>query len=63
MLGSKIDKNLIEIEAHIKHRFFYRIFWFLEASGVTFGGHFGVILVCFLAAQPRRGQNRENHEQ
>ena len=62
ILGSKIVQHFVEIEAQIEHYFFYR--HFLASGGLRghFWGSFWIILVCFWAAQPRRGQNRENHE-
>ena len=38
------------------------IFGPLEDFWDSFGVDFGVIFGCFLAARPRSGQNRENHE-
>ena len=38
------------------------IFGPLEAFWDSFGVDVGVIFGCFFAAQPRSGQNRENHE-
>ena len=57
-LARKIVKKAIEKRGPV----LYSIFVPLEAFWDSFGVDFGVIFRCFVAAQPRSGQNHEKHE-
>ena len=57
-LARKIVKKAIEKRGPVLNGIFGPLEAFWLSFGVDVWGHFG----CFLAAQPRSGQNRENHE-